>query len=262
MYPVHALVVEDSAADADMLARLMQRAQLVRFGAKRVAWLNSALTLLDNTAFDVVLVDMGLPDSQGIDTVVEIIGHARETPVVVLTGHADVEMALKALRAGAQSYLVKDSVTTRDLEFEVLSAIERKKSEAAAKRLMHASVRRLREGQIHSTPPPAEGLVSGHVAAVEASVAEARAYLLRNAPQHFEAVDRILEAGGLDVAVREMRALLRMDMDAGQKTLTDIAVDALRASADPEFDGSRGAERGLLEVQDSLEERAGRLAAK
>lgn len=261
MYPVHALVVEDSTADADMLSRLMGRAQLVKFGAKRVAWLNSALTILDNATFDVVLVDMGLPDSQGIDTVVEVIKHAGETPVIVLTGHADVEVALRALRAGAQSYLIKDSVTTRDLEFEVLSAVERCKAANAAKKLLHASVRKLREGPANTAPPPASGLATGHVSAVEAAVADARAYLLRNAPQHYEAVERILEAGGFDLAVREMRQLLRMDLDGGQKTLTDIATDALRASADPDYAGA-DADRGLLEALDSIEEGTGRLASK
>jgi DNA-binding response OmpR family regulator len=260
-YAIHALLVEDSDADAGLLRALMQKTEQARFGVTRATWLKSALTLLENKTFDVVLLDMGLPDSQGVDSVVSIMQHAPGVPVVVLTGYEDLETAINAVRVGAQDYLLKTDITPSQLEWRIICSIERGRASRDAKKLMLESVAILRDGPVGSMRPPATGLIGEHVNAVEHAVAELRAYLLKNAPAHYEAGENILDANRYGVAMREMRDFLRLDVDRGRRTLTDIATDAVRAVSDPALEGA-DAEQAILEVLDDHNERAVRLGGQ
>lgn len=76
-------------------------------------------------AFDAVLLDLTLPDSKGMDTVRKIIRHFKATPVVVLTGIADAELGLEAVKNNAQDYLIKSEITSTLLFRSVQYAIER-----------------------------------------------------------------------------------------------------------------------------------------
>lgn len=101
------LLVEDNAADAF----LIQEALESRPGAFELAWeqrLSPALERIRGDAPpDVVLLDLGLPDSQGIDTFRRVQEAGPRLPVVVLTASASDELALRTLREGAQDHLVK-----------------------------------------------------------------------------------------------------------------------------------------------------------
>lgn len=77
------------------------------------------------TLFDVILLDLALPDSRGMHTVSTIIDTFKEVPVVVLTGSSDAEMGLAAVKGGAQDYLVKNEITSALLFRSIQYAIER-----------------------------------------------------------------------------------------------------------------------------------------
>lgn len=89
--------------------------------------LSSGLRLLEEETFDVVLVDLGLPDSGGIDTLRRLQEKEPRVPVIVLTGLSDEEFALKAISSGAQDYLIKGKFDETLLYRSVRYAIERKK---------------------------------------------------------------------------------------------------------------------------------------
>src|SRR4029077_6039400 len=72
--------------------------------------LDAALARLSCEHFDVVLLDLSLPDEQGINTLLRTHAHAPKVPIVILTGLDDEALAVKAVRAGAQDYLVKGRV--------------------------------------------------------------------------------------------------------------------------------------------------------
>ncbi len=123
------LLVEDNAGDARLIQELLRdipRMQLV--------WVNNlatTLTHLTQPGPDLVLLDLGLPDSQGLDTVTRIVREHPTLPVIVVTGREDDGLALATLKAGAQDYFVKGTIEARVLVRAIQYAYERKQSEMA-----------------------------------------------------------------------------------------------------------------------------------
>lgn len=104
---VRVLLVEDFAADAKLVSLALRETPDQHFVITHAATLRDALAVLSNTAIDVVLLDLSLPDSAGVATVTRLRDGAPQVPVVVMTGNSDPAFAGRALEAGAQDYLVK-----------------------------------------------------------------------------------------------------------------------------------------------------------
>lgn len=125
--PISLLVIEDNPADTDLIRDTMPPdAEFIFHGVDR---LSRAIDLLKTEDIDVVLLDLGLPDSAGIDTLARFKEAAPDIPVVVLTGNDDPELAVEALRAGAEDYLVKGAIDPHLLARTVRYARERKRFE-------------------------------------------------------------------------------------------------------------------------------------
>ncbi len=88
---------------------------------------SSALRHIANEKFDVILCDMRLPDSLGIETLLKVKANAGETPIIVLSGLEGEDIAITAVRKGAQDYLVKGTFNESMLVRSILYSIERKK---------------------------------------------------------------------------------------------------------------------------------------
>lgn len=102
------LVVEDNSADVLWI-------QHVLAGEKQRPWkwqvagdLQSALSQLEKHRFDLILLDLNLPDSRGLDTLNSVLKHSPKSPIVVRTAYEDEELAYKAIEVGAQDYLLKE----------------------------------------------------------------------------------------------------------------------------------------------------------
>jgi two-component system, sensor histidine kinase and response regulator len=121
------LLIEDNPDDACLLREALDEAkeqiQLVHVGQ-----LEDAAKLLGQESFQIILLDLSLPDSQGIETLVRVQGQAPTAPIVVLTGLDDDNIALQAVRAGAQDYLVKGEIDARNLLRAIRYASERKQA--------------------------------------------------------------------------------------------------------------------------------------
>ena len=122
---VRLLLMEDSPSDALLLHEAFADAADTRFVITQVDRLAEGISLLAKEAFDVVLLDLGLPDSQGIETFIRLYNHTPEVPVVVLTGLDDEAVGFKAVQLGAQDYLQKKQMQTALLERSVRYAIDR-----------------------------------------------------------------------------------------------------------------------------------------
>ena len=125
------LLVEDNPADARLI-----REQLIDFGAtqfefEHVERLTDALRLIDAGQYDLILLDLSLPDEQGLTTLLRTHSRARGIPIVVLTGFDDEALAMRALREGAQDYLVKGQADGAAVARSMRYAIERGRSEQA-----------------------------------------------------------------------------------------------------------------------------------
>jgi PAS domain S-box-containing protein len=136
--PVAILLVEDNPGDARLLEWYLSKPGTGDFQVKRAERLSDALRELAATRFDLVLLDLSLPDSAGLDTVRSARRAAGMTPIVVMTGLDDEETALAALRDGAQDYLVKGKFNNRELTRSLHYAIERERVEQALRQTKEA----------------------------------------------------------------------------------------------------------------------------
>jgi two-component system sensor histidine kinase/response regulator len=123
------LIVEDDVVDAKLLEHLLSESSLHIENVRSVAYLGAALELLEREHFDIVLLDLGLPDSQGAESFAALQERAPTVPIVVLSGLDDEDVAINAVQKGVQDYLVKGKVDSNMLMRTVRYAVERKKAE-------------------------------------------------------------------------------------------------------------------------------------
>ncbi|HEY2637067.1 MAG TPA: GGDEF domain-containing response regulator, partial [Solirubrobacteraceae bacterium] len=127
--PVSMLLVEDNPADAVLVAEDLRDAPAPGFDVAVVGRLAVALQRLTRDRFDVVVIDLSLPDSGGLETFDAVASAAADTPVVVLSGLHDDHVAMHAVRRGAQDYLVKGRDEPGALAASLSAAIERHRTE-------------------------------------------------------------------------------------------------------------------------------------
>lgn len=126
---IHVLLIEDNVIDAKWVERGLSQTDSEKFIVHNVDSIDQVAGFLDNNAVDVIVLDLNLPDSNGWHTVVQIADTRPGTPIVVLSGHDDVETIREALLAGAQTYQVKNIGTQDNLAERIDFAIRRKARE-------------------------------------------------------------------------------------------------------------------------------------
>jgi diguanylate cyclase (GGDEF)-like protein len=142
------LLVEDNPGDALLMREMLGEAEPGAFDLEAAATLAEARASLERARPDVVLLDLGLPDSCGLDTLVRMHELAPDLPVVVLTGMDDQELAVRAVQAHAQEYLVKAEVGPASLVRALRQAIERERLQNELRlytRALEGNASRLRE---------------------------------------------------------------------------------------------------------------------
>ena len=125
--PIKILLVEDDADDARLIHDDLENASPVQL--VHVTRLAEAEQKLGERRFDVVLLDLFLPDSKGLETLRSIHARSAALPIVILTGLDDEEMGLKAVESGAQDYLMKGEINSRVLIRAIRYAMDRKRLE-------------------------------------------------------------------------------------------------------------------------------------
>jgi signal transduction histidine kinase len=126
---IKVLLIEDNLASARLLQEVLKGANRQEFQLVHKQRIQDALKQLDKDKFDIILLDLSLPDSQGLDSLIPIISKNPHIPIVVLTNMNDEELALEAVRRGAQDYLAKRHITLDSLVRSICYAIERKQME-------------------------------------------------------------------------------------------------------------------------------------
>lgn len=133
--PIRLLLVEDNEADAVLLQHTLAEAGEELFQVVHAAGMAEAVACLAKASFDAILLDLSLPDSRGVETVVRANAAAPRVPIVVMTGWDDEATAVEAVRRGAQDYLIKGHVDGRFLAGAIRYAMERKQAEQELKML-------------------------------------------------------------------------------------------------------------------------------
>jgi PAS domain S-box-containing protein len=123
------LLFEDNLGDTALIEEMLEEFADFPYELKNVETLNEGLSLLEEFSFDVIITDLRLPDSDGIDTFLDI--HARNSriPTIILTASNDEKIVIDAVKKGAQDYLIKGQADGRLLKRSIQYSIERKKAE-------------------------------------------------------------------------------------------------------------------------------------
>ena len=141
---IRILLVEDNAQDARFLRESLKDVgeDLHVIHAERLC---EAVDRLKQDSFDVVLLDLSLPDARGLEGLRGVRQQAPEIAIVVLTGLADDSVALKAVQSGAQDYLLKGEVDGNQIRRAIRHAIERQQTEELLRRTREELEVRVRE---------------------------------------------------------------------------------------------------------------------
>ncbi len=134
------LVIEDDAVDMKAIERVLEKSSLNVSRIWPATSLAEASVQLKENTPDIILLDLGLPDSSGLDSVSQLQKLAQNTPIIVLTGLTDQEIAITAVQKGVQDYLTKSCINVCSLSRAIRYAIERKEHE----RKLHAIEKRYR----------------------------------------------------------------------------------------------------------------------
>ena len=126
---IHILLIEDNETDAILVQSDLQQAMGDQVSVVHAERLSSALQLIQEQSFDLILSDLTLPDSDGVETINHLRKHAASIPIAVLSFRDDEKLAIKSIKAGAQDYLVKGSLTEGVLARVIRYSIERKRIE-------------------------------------------------------------------------------------------------------------------------------------
>ncbi len=131
------LLIEDNPGDARLVGLTLAGGHHSGYELATVTTLNAAKQHLHESQVDVVLCDLDLPDSWGLETLTKLLPHSQDSAVVVLTGLGDEELGARAIQRGAQDYLVKDAITPALLGRALRYAIERR---SYRERLEHQAI--------------------------------------------------------------------------------------------------------------------------
>lgn len=135
--PLVILLIEDNPGDYRLVREMLDEVPGDAFKLLHADQVSSAIPMLEINSVDIILLDLGLPDGNGLDTLVKVHALAPEVPIVVLSQVEDEAMAVKAVRIGAQDFLVKTHITSQQLSRSVRYAMERRQLQEHLHRLAH-----------------------------------------------------------------------------------------------------------------------------
>src|SRR6185369_4022745 len=134
---IRVLLIEDNPADSRLIKEHFLEIKDASFLLSDAVSITEAMDHIAQRHFDVILLDLSLPDSQGLETLSRMHAHAPNLPLIVLTGMDDDELALAAMRHGAQDFLIKGKFDIQLLSRVIRHTIERKRAEKEIKKLAY-----------------------------------------------------------------------------------------------------------------------------
>ena len=123
--PIEVLLIEDNDGDARLIEEMLRESPVISFQLIGADCLTKGFDLLSERRFDVLLLDLGLPESQGLETLERVISHPVSVPVIINTGLDDEMLGIRGVQAGAQDYLIKGQTNSFVLRRSICHAIMR-----------------------------------------------------------------------------------------------------------------------------------------
>ncbi len=231
--PIHVLMVEDNSDHAEMVRTMLQLAPEHAWRFERAEALGDALGVLASRPVDLVLLDLNLPDSRGMETVARVRARVPEAPIVVATADADESLGIEAIQKGVQDYIVKGTLGPEELSRVLVLAIERKRSQVATAHLAaivdhseDAIVSASLDGTILTWNPAAER-ICGHAAAEVVGQPFAGLF----PPGHEDFIERVREQLRAGVRVAPFDTVVRRK--DGARVYVSLAVAPIREVIGP-----------------------------
>jgi signal transduction histidine kinase len=144
------LLVEDNEGDERLIRELLREQHLIRFNVDLASSLKESESKIPENKFDIILLDLGLPDSNGLETLFKFKALFPElATIIILTGLNDTEVGLKAVNSGAQDYIIKGHVDSDKLLKSIIYSYERSrlnnelKSQIEARKLAEKEILKL-----------------------------------------------------------------------------------------------------------------------
>jgi PAS domain S-box-containing protein len=125
---INILIIEDNPADFHLLEKLLQSSRLKIGQVFAASTVREAKKELNKAAIDLIILDLSLPDSSGIESFLSIQSLAHNIPIVILSANSDEEIALEAIKNGAQDFLLKGEITASLLYKSIQYSLERKRN--------------------------------------------------------------------------------------------------------------------------------------
>lgn len=245
---IKVLLVDDDAVDAQLVKRILAKSlETLKFAVESVGSLSSAIDCLSSKKYDTVLLDLGLPDSNGIDTVRKVREVSPRMPIVVLTGLDDEETGLLAIRAGAADYLVKGQQLEKMLVRILLFALERRKAEEKLKETVKMKSEFMSMVS-HELRTPLTAIKEGIALVVDGlagEINEEQKELLGISKRNVDRLTRLIN----DVLDFQKLESNRMKFDIQPNSINEIARDVYETMASTAKDIGANL---LLELDDSL----------
>lgn len=130
-------MIEDNSGDALLVEMMLSDLPLITYSLTRADNLAEAIELLQKHEYDAALLDMSLPDGEGLEIITQLKPYAPGLPIIVMTGRQDEEFALQTVKEGVQDYLIKGRIDSWQLTRSLSYAIERKRLEDQMIHLAH-----------------------------------------------------------------------------------------------------------------------------
>lgn len=124
---INILLVEDNPGDVRLLDVYLKSSFNNTFSLYTTELLSKGLEMLEHNTFNIIILDLSLPDSEGLDTFKKVYSHSPHIPIIVLTGFEDESTGINAMKLGAQDFLIKGSVNGKELSRSINYSIERYK---------------------------------------------------------------------------------------------------------------------------------------
>lgn len=132
---VNVLLIEDNPVDARLIKEMLSGVNGIPFQLEWAEFLAKGMERLAAEKFDVILLDLSLPDSHGFESFAKTLEAAPDIPIVVMSGLDDEELSLRTVREGAQDYLIKGQTDANLMTRAIRYAIERKEAQSNIKAL-------------------------------------------------------------------------------------------------------------------------------
>lgn len=130
MSPINCLLIEDNPADVFLIRGMLNPGGKGEYQITHAGNLTQGLNILDTEKFDIIISDLGLPDSEGLDTVKSVVNRIKNLPIIVLTSNDSEQVGNESLSIGAQDFLIKGTINSDQLLRAIRYAFRRKNVEA------------------------------------------------------------------------------------------------------------------------------------